>query len=612
MKTEILTCRGDSHTIARVPLNKYHTALYLFPPKNNQQGVNGYTKATQSYRQSIIMSTPDKQATKLKSNTLSDSTNDSWYRLRLFNYFRVTLALFFIILYLNGWFHLLLDNEFSFDKTFISTSIIYLLTSLFFFAGIIRQSPQLETQVIIHTLIDIACLIILMHAAGGIRSGLGMLLIVSVSMSSLFLKKQLAIAFAAIATLSVLTEQIYSLFFYDHPSPAFTQAGLLGTLIFVSALLTIYTAKQLKESEKLAEETSAELEAIVQMNEHIIKSMRTGIMVIKNNGHILMANNAALELLGHITIDSQTNLKKISTALYNRFLDWNNNAIQEHQPVQQAQGLPDLQPGFSHIHQNTYKNNGEKNRHQGRSLIFLEDATRLAQRFQQMKLASLGRLTASIAHEIRNPLAAINHAGQLLAEAPKNEVDKKLTTIINSQSKRLNAIVENVLQLSRQQRGTAETIKIHQWLLQFREEFVSTNKLNTGQLHIKIVPDDIEILFNSNQLHQVMWNLCSNAINHSNMEITNIMIVFQGKIDQHSKQPYLDIINNGSGIHKSTLTHIFEPFFTTSREGSGLGLYISKEVIESNRARIHHVSPANGGTCFRIYFQPAQYYRASD
>ena len=541
---------------------------------------------------------PSKQTVN-SNNGFLQNIADTWYRLRLFNYFRVSLALLFITIYLNDWFHLLITSKFSYDKLFITTSIIYLISSLFFFAGIARQNPKLEIQVIIHTLVDIFCIIILIHATGGIRTGLGMLLIISISMSSLFLKKQLAILFAAIATLAIITEHIYSQFVYINHSPAFTQAGLLGILIFISAFLTIYTAKRLKESEKLAEETSAELETIVQMNEHIIRSMRTGILVIKNDGLILMANNAALELLGHITIDSLTNLKDAANDLYNRFIEWNNNTIQNQQPIQQAQGLPDLQPGFSPIDQT----NNPDDKHQGRTLIFLEDATQLTQRFQQVKLASLGRLTASIAHEIRNPLAAINHAGQLLGETSTDKSDKKLTSIINTQAKRLNGIVENVLQLSRQQRGTPEAINLYQWLIQFREECVATHNLQVPQIQINIHPQSIEILFDSNQLHQVMWNLCTNAINHSNMEHSSIIINIQGKIDSHTRQPYIDIIDNGPGIDKETQALIFDPFFTTSSEGTGLGLYITKEVIESNRAKIRHISPATGGTCFRIYFQ---------
>jgi two-component system, NtrC family, sensor histidine kinase PilS len=535
------------------------------------------------------------------NSTSSRGSTDVWYRLRLFNYFRGTLALFFITIYLNGWLVKLIPSSYANTDLFITTSFIYFIASLIFITGMVRKKPGLDTQVIIQTMTDITCIIILMHATGGIRTGLGMLLLISISMTSLFLHKRVTILFAAISALAVIAEQVYSELVYTDYSPAFTQAGLLGILIFITAVLSAYTAKRLKESEKFAEETSHELETIVQMNEHIISSMRTGIIVIKNNGLILMNNNAALELLGLTSIEPGSNLKKLSADLYNRFIDWNNNTIQNHHPIQQAQGLPDIQPGFSHIDQSRIPHEKIK----GRTLIFLEDATKLAQRFQQIKLASLGRLTASIAHEIRNPLAAINHAGQLLGEASADAADKKLTGIINTQVKRLNAIVENVLQLSRQQRGTPEIINIHQWLVRFREEFISTHKLQAYQIKIKIDPDDINITFDSMQLHQVMWNLCSNAINHSHIEASNIMINIQGGIDNETNQPYIDITDNGTGINKEAQAHIFEPFFTTSSEGTGLGLYITKEVLESNRAKIRYISPQTGGTCFRIYFQRA-------
>ena len=540
-----------------------------------------------------------KQQTKDLNSTFQQDAPDGWHRLRLFNYFRGTLGLFFITVYLNGWLLKLIPTGYANPDLFITVSLVYFITSLFFITGMVSRKPGLDTQVIIHTLVDITCIVTLMHATGGIRSGLGMLLIISISMTSLFLHKRITILFAAISALAVIAEQVYSQFIYADYSPAFTQAGMLGILIFITAILSAYTAKRLKESEKIAKVASLELENIVQMNEHIIGSMRTGIIVIKNNGAILMINNAGLELLGLTAVDQGSNLKNISIDLYNRFVDWNNDSIQNHQPIQQKQGLPDIQPGFSHIEQSLIPHEKIK----GRTLIFLEDATQLTQRFQQVKLASLGRLTASIAHEIRNPLAAINHAGQLLGETSADAADKKLTSIINTQVKRLNGIVENVLQLSRQQRGTRETIKIHPWLLKFREEFISTHVLQAYQIQIQIEPDNMEILFDSSQLHQVIWNLCSNAINHSHMDKDNIMINIQGKIDAETKQSYIDIIDNGPGIDKETQASIFDPFFTTSSEGTGLGLYITKEVIESNRAKIRHISPPTGGTCFRIYFQ---------
>ncbi|MBE9567559.1 MAG: PAS domain-containing protein [Proteobacteria bacterium] len=532
--------------------------------------------------------------------------SDAWYRLRVFNYFRISLALFFITIYLNGWLQQLISSKFTHPDLFIITAFVYLTASAFFTTGITYRKPALPVQLVAQTLVDISCIILMMHATGGVRSGLGMLLIVTISMTSLFMQKRFTLLFAAITALMIIAEQVYSDFSYQDYSPAFTQAGLLGILIFISAFLSSYTAKRLRETEKIAEETSHELETLVQMNEHIIKSMRTGIMVIKTNGQILMANNASRELLGNVSIDKQTNIKDISPELYRRFTDWDNDTVQNHRPIQQMQGLPDLQPGFSHIDKNRGFNEDQINTDEARTLIFLEDATQLSQRFQQVKLASLGRLTASIAHEIRNPLAAINHAGQLLSETSENAADKKLTGIINTQVKRLNGIVENVLHLSRQQRGTPEVLNLQQWLVQFREEFISTHKLQAYQIHIQITPTSTNILFDTNQLHQVMWNLCSNALNHSNMDTSNIMINIQGGIDSDVQQPYIDIIDNGQGIDKETQSNIFDPFFTTSSEGTGLGLYITKEVIESNRAKIRLISPATGGTCFRIYFLQAQ------
>ena len=537
------------------------------------------------------------QPSKNISNTFPQSTVDAWNRLRLFNYFRGALALFFVTIYFNGWLQELTHDNSGDTTLFIITSFVYLTACVIFLSATHYRLPRLQTQVFFHTLIDISCITILMHTTGGIRTGLGMLLIISISMTCIFLQKRLSLLFASIATIAIIAEQIYSQIKIKDYSPAYTEAGLLGILIFITALLTSFLSKQLRKSEKITEKVNQELENIVQMNEHIIQKMRTGILVVKNSGQIVMANNAALELLGDIKINANTNINNISPALFQRFSEWNTDTIQNHKPIQQIQGLPDLQTGFSRIDQ-TQKEHG-------RSLIFIEDATQIAQRFQQVKLASLGRLTASIAHEIRNPLAAISHAGQLLNETSTDAADKKLTGIINTQTKRLNGIVENVLQLSRQQSGTPEIINLHQWLIQFKEEFISTYKLQNNQIRIKIIPEKTNISFDTTQLHQVMWNLCSNAINHANVELADIMIDVHGSIDKETNRPCIDIKNNGQGISPETQAQIFEPFFTTRSDGTGLGLYITKEVLENNRAKIRYISPEDGGSCFRIYFQQA-------
>jgi len=351
----------------------------------------------------------------------------------------------------------------------------------------------------------------------------------------------------------------------------------------------------MRASEQLVNERSRELKSVVQMNEQIIRSMRTGILVVNPNGHIKMANNAARSLLGDIHVNNNTTLRQALPALHDRFVEWQNSAIPAQQkPVQQSHGLPDLQPGFSRIEPAAGNDSP--------TLVFLEDAGRLKQRFQQVRLASLGSLTASIAHEIRNPLAAIKHASQLLDEALESGPDKKLTDIINTQVQRLNSVIENVLQLSRQQRGVSEPIELLPWLQKFKDEYIASQGLDKRQIQIHIKPENTRILFDSSHLHQVMWNLCGNAVNHSRTPPAKLSITIKGGIDTDAEQPFIDVIDNGRGIEPEIAQQIFDPFFTTSNEGTGLGLFITKEVTESNRANIRHIALPAGGGCFRICF----------
>ena len=422
-----------------------------------------------------------------------------------------------------------------------------------------------------------------------------MLLIINISLSSLFLPKRFTLLFAAATTLAILTDQIYSQLLVIDFHASFTQAGILGMLIFAFAFMASSFSQQLRDTEQLANEQGRDLETATQLSEHIIHSMRTGIIVLSPNGNILMSNNAAEHLLGNIKLRPNSSLKKTAPGLFQRFVEWQLNEEHSHQtPIQQSHGLPDIQPGFSAIE----KNKGA----QGQTLVFLEDASQLNQRFQQVKLASLGRLTASIAHEIRNPLAAIQHASQLLEESTENPANLKLARIITSQTQRLNGVVKNVLQLSRKQHSNPEAINLRNWLVQFRKEFCPSNGMSQDQIEIIIHPESISVLFDPDQLYQVFWNLCTNAINHSGIDAHQLSIKLHGQISDETQQVYVDIIDNGCGIDEDIEPHIFEPFYTTSTEGTGLGLYIIKEIVENNRAKIKCVTQTDKGSCFRIYF----------
>jgi len=518
----------------------------------------------------------------------------SWRPLRLLNYYRLFLASIFLIFFSSGFTGHILGIQL--PNMFFWTCLMYVIISISFIYAAYIRSPDFKTQVAIQAVADIITITVLMHSSGGIESGLGMLLIVNVTASSIFLSKQNAYLISSVASLAVLGEQFTADYLLLGEVINYPKAGILGVLLFSSAIIASTLSTRSRESQALASQTTAELADLEKLNEHIIKNMRTGIVVVLPNGQIYMANEAAEVLLGNRKLDGRPHLSTISPMLYKRLRQWFKTPNLEQLPLKQEQGLPDLQPGMSKL---------DQNRKNSEIIIFLEDAAQLNQRFQEVKLASLGRLTASIAHEIRNPLGAINHAAQLLNETLKDPSNTKLSNIINTQVQRLNHTIENILQLSRQNSSSREHINLFSWLGSFKTEFCNSQALSAEQVIIDITPRSTDILFDVSHLHQVVWNLCSNAVAHSHREKSQIKLQLQGGVTLESRQPFLDIIDNGDGIDPDVVHQIFDPFFTTSSAGTGLGLYITKEMVESNRAKIRYIPLPKGGSCFRITFIPS-------
>jgi len=210
----------------------------------------------------------------------------------------------------------------------------------------------------------------------------------------------------------------------------------------------------------------------------------------------------------------------------------------------------------------------------------------MAQQAQQLKLASLGRLTASIAHEIRNPLSAITHAGQLLDEAEQiNPADRRLTEIIQTHSKRVNTIIENVMQLSRRQQTHSEELNLGRWLRDFYQEFCHDNPGSADIMNIHLYPENIMVRFDSSQLTQIVTNLCKNSIRHCRASDAPWILLRAGLSDDGNR-PFLEITDNGPGVADEDINKLFEPFFTSANEGTGLGLYIARELGESNQTQL--------------------------
>jgi two-component system sensor histidine kinase PilS (NtrC family) len=282
-------------------------------------------------------------------------------------------------------------------------------------------------------------------------------------------------------------------------------------------------------------------------------------------------------------------LEQVAPGLAQQMQHWKNDSQWQAQAFQSPRAGSTLIARFSELQ--TAKGTG--------TLILLEDSAQLAHKTQQIKLASLGRLTASIAHEIRNPLGAISHAAQLLAESDKlDQGDKRLTEIIDKHSKRVDTIIENVLQLSRRSASHPQELAVTDWLTEFKKEFVQMDGLRSKQLELDIEPQDVRIHVDPGHLHQVLTNLCQNAFAHAGDEAAVRLQVRRGD----KAVVWLDVVDNGPGIDAETAEQMFEPFYTTASSGTGLGLYIARELCEINQARLSYQRLPQGGSSFRIHF----------
>jgi two-component system sensor histidine kinase PilS (NtrC family) len=509
--------------------------------------------------------------------------------LHFLNLYRLTLAgLFLTVITLYPSANLLGQSN---PSQFFTTSLLYAGISGINSFTIRWRKPPFVFQVYAHGVTDVLAITLLMHASGGLQSGLGILLVVAIAGGSLLLARRSAVLLAAFATLAILLEQTYSLLYIENAQISLTQAGLLGVVFFGTAFLTQLLARRVRESEALAAQRGMDLANMEQLTEYIIQRMQTGIVVVDMEGRVRLINESAWYLMGMPAAPNQRRLKELVPALATQLALWRDERGNA-QIFRASTSAPEVLPRFARL--GTGKSTG--------TLIFLENTAAMAQQAQQLKLASLGRLTASIAHEIRNPLGAISHAGQLLAESGHLDPgEQRMTQIILEHCKRMNRIVENVLQVSRRQRAVPEDIALQLWLSHFIDEFCQTQQVSRDSISLTVEPAALAVRFDPHQLHQILWNLCSNGLRYTMTRDDGVCMSIKAGLAEDPPTPFLDVVDFGPGISAELVDQIFEPFFTTDAKGTGLGLYISKELCEANQARLNYL-PRKTGTCFRITF----------
>ncbi|MGB5438502.1 MAG: ATP-binding protein [Gammaproteobacteria bacterium] len=517
---------------------------------------------------------------------------NTWQPLRLLTFYRVILAgLLLVLFFAVGDISALGQQN---PALYTVSCTLYLGFSLVAgFAARLRR-PGYVLQTVTQILVDIVAITLLIHASGGQSSGLGILLIIAVATGSVLLPGRMAFLFAAVAALAVMGEQYYSSLVAPLSRQTdYTQTGLLGLALFAAAGLTHLLTRRIHESEELAKRHAVSIANLAKLNDHIVQRLQAGIIVTDHEHRIRLINETACKLLNAPDATEGQPLNTVSPMLFHTLLDWRKTSERKPVLLDTGPASPKVLAQFTLL--GTAEGIG--------SLIFLEDMAAMERQAQQNKLASLGRLTASIAHEIRNPLGAISHASQLLNEsAALGAEDQRLMTIINDHTRRVNTVVKNVLQLSRSDTNRPQRIELKIWLKDFIDEFVTSGNSDARQISFTVKPDDVAVYMDPSLLHQVIWNLCQNAIQHSSQDAQAARIRIVAQRSDKARTATLDVIDNGTAISTDMQDTIFEPFFTTKSSGTGLGLYIAREICESSQAQLDYLNLGDDGSCFRITF----------
>ncbi len=516
-------------------------------------------------------------------------SQQAWLLLSVFLFYRLTLACLFIFLFYSRWGSSLISIDNS--RLYEYSSFFYLSLSAISAICIIWRLTgyTLQAQLLIFS--DILILTLLMHACGGVNSGMGTLLGVSIASGGLLIGGRCAIFFAALASLAVLTEQIFADYADSFQPASYTYAGMLGASFFTIALLSYILAKRSEQTLQLADQQKDTITKLEELNQYIIQHLQSGIIITNKNQTVQMANEASLRLLNLAVLPN--NLVDISEHLSRAFESWLASPEQDF-TLLKLSNRSEIHCRFMPlptVHEFFY-------------MIIFEDIALYNQRLQQCKLASLGRLTASIAHEIRNPLGAISHAGQLLSENPHlSSQDLRLTKIIQTHSSRVDHIIEDILQLSRRSDSRREKIYLKPWLTQYLSNFMLERDITADTFNLLQSDESLCAYIDPGHFKQIMDNLCQNALRYGKPETGPIILrvlIFQ-------KAPCIEVVDNGSGVNHEHISHLFEPFFTTSSSGTGLGLYISRELAELNQAKLSYHLTNENRSCFRFCLQDANH-----
>ena len=482
-------------------------------------------------------------------------------------------------------------------QLFLGACIAYFTAALLLIIARRLEWTSLRIVALVNASVDALAIAFILYAAGGVASGLGILLVLPVFALAVLADRRDAFLIASVAALAVLAQQALSVLTDATPATDYATAGLLGAVLFATALATWPIAHRLRESDALVRRRELDLANLAQLSQYIVQHLRESIIVIDAQDRIRLINESAAEILGDKSAFPDALIGEASPRLMFLLESWrkgtgDSGSVAPVDPTfVAADGARVIRPHFAAL--------GSAS--PGPVLIFLEDTSILAEKVQQSKLAALGRLSASIAHEIRNPVGAMSHAGQLLAESPSlTSDDRRLTEIIRANATRVSGIIDNVQRLSRREPARLERLTLSAWTEEFQAEFCDTMQLPRDRLEVSST-HDIEVSADPDQLRQILWNLCENALKHAVQgDPTRSIELRYGRMVPSTRR-FLEVADRGEGVRPEIAERMFEPFFSSGR-GTGLGLFLARELAQANGATLLYEPRPGGGSIFRLVF----------
>lgn len=424
---------------------------------------------------------------------------------------------------------------------------------------------------------DIVMIVLLMQLNGGIASGYGMLLLPFLAVASLLASGRFALLYAVLASATLFGAQLADITQHRAGLALLPQSVLLALACFATSMVTWRLARRVRESERLAHERAGEIVNLNRLNALVLQSLREAVLVLDEHGAVRQYNPPA-----------------------KRFFPL----------IAHGRRLMELLPVVEHWREQQHSAPWMVERRLrgmllfGRAVpivadearmlaVFLRAADELADEARREKLAALGRLTANLAHEIRNPLSAITHAADLLADDSEDQATRRLTRIVRDNAGRLNRLVEDVLILNRRDRLHPETIQLSAALAEFMEQFQLARQDVAGRVVLTEQLDSLAVQFDRAHLQQILWNLVNNAVRHASSQPGAVRLT----ISLGERGPEVWVHDDGPGVSDAMQARLFEPFSTSESSGSGLGLFIARELAQANGGRLDYLPP---GGCFRL------------